>query len=113
MKDLREIELYWKSKKPRKLEAIRILEEENWDIEEAKENINSVWLGSMGGKKEKPLGFRIEMRGRIRGAAKRTKWEISEGSIRLQSAGRSIEYNKRSLLTKWGVLGLKVIKAGN
>jgi len=54
----------------------------------------------MGGKKEVPYGCRIEIRGRIRGAAKKTKLEVTKGSIKLQSAGRSIEYSKKSLLTK-------------
>ena len=59
-----------------------------------------------------PSGCRIELRGRIKGAAKRTKLEVTKGSIKLQSAGKNIEYCKKSLFTKWGVLGLKIVKAG-
>lgn len=80
-----------------------------------KQKFNNLWLGHISDKKlaehnknEKYSGLKIELKGRLRGAAKSKKLSNIKGSVKSQSIDYYIEYNKKEIYTKWGILGLKI-----
>lgn len=71
-----------------------------------KETFNKMWLGSRDTSSEE--GLKVELKGRVRGAAKSRKLSNIKGSVKSQSIDWNIEYNKKEIYTKWGILGLKI-----
>lgn len=106
-------------------------------LSEIKERINKFWLGNGSTISQiiKPAkrnerakltynkihlhndhetaGLKIDLKGRIRGAAKRKKIVITKGSIKSQTINKNIEVTKKEIYTKWGILGLRVIRRNN
>jgi hypothetical protein len=70
-----------------------------------KDKFNNLWLGDLSDKKltnknEKYSGLKIELKGRLRGAAKSKKLSNIKGSVKSQSIDYYIEYNKKEIYTK-------------
>lgn len=84
-----------------------------YTIETLKERFNNYWLGlCFGGMDNKHLtdNIKMELKGRIKGVAKKKKLNGIVGSIKSQSIDKHVELTKKEIYTKWGILGLRVIK---
>jgi ribosomal protein S3 len=53
-------------------------------------------------------GIQLELSGRLRGAQRARKMVKKIGSLNQQSYSSKLQYSKRNIYTKWGILGLKV-----
>ena len=53
-------------------------------------------------------GIQLELSGRLRGAQRARKMVKKTGSLNQQSYSSKLQYSKRNIYTKWGILGLKV-----
>lgn len=53
-------------------------------------------------------GIQLELSGRLRGAQRARKMVKKIGSLNQQSFSSKLQFSKRNIYTKWGILGLKV-----
>lgn len=61
-------------------------------------------------KERKEGGLKIILKGRLRGAAKRRKLVSSKGNLKSQTIDKNIEFTKKGIYTKWGIMGLRIYK---
>ena len=84
------------------IEDLSLLNEENDFLG------NSNWEFSKTAYENKYKGIQLELSGRLRGAQRARKMVKKVGSLSKQSFSSKLNFSKRNIYTKWGILGLKV-----
>ncbi len=81
---------------------------DNLDYNDSLIKVNANLDFSKSAYENKYKGIQIELSGRLRGAQRARNMVKKFGSLNQQSFSSKLQFSKRNIYTKWGILGLKV-----